>query len=131
MFQRAVKPQNNKKKNNSGKQYKTKLLMVLWFENLFSSQSKIDERPHVYISCICDISRTKQQASVDSDDEEIPSDSDDEVAGKHHTADNTSEIKVRKRKLKIEDYPEFLAKRHREFQEYRYRCKIHRYMDTQ
>ena len=91
--------------------------------------SEIPKTGFLMASLLCCISRTKQQASVDSDDEEIPSDSDEEMAGKQHTADDTSEVKVRKRKLKIEDYPEFLAKRHREFQEYRYH-KIHEYSDT-
>ena len=32
------------------------------------------------------------------------------------------DVKLGKRKLKMEDYPEFLAKRHTDFQEYRYNC---------
>ena len=60
---------------------------------------------------------SKSQAPIDSDDEEIPSDSDEEMAG--NVADDKPDVKVGKRKLKIEDYPGFLAKRHATFQDYR------------
>ena len=63
---------------------------------------------------------SKQQAPADTDDEEIPSDSDEEMVGKRHTTDSKPEVKVGKRKFKTEDYPGFLVKRHREFQDYRY-----------
>ena len=56
--------------------------------------------------------------SVD-DDEEIPSDSDaEEAAMKEETPQVEESLK---RKIKMADYPDFLVKRHKGFQEYRYR----------
>lgn len=63
------------------------------------------------------VSSSNSQAPIDSDDEEIPSDTDEEMAG--NVADDRPDVKVGKRKLKMDNYPGFLAKRHVAFQDYR------------
>jgi hypothetical protein len=53
----------------------------------------------------------------DDDDEEIPSDTDEEIDKEE--AKPASSMIVRKRKLKLDEYPEVLKKRHTSFTEYR------------
>ncbi|XP_052064217.1 protein AATF-like [Mytilus californianus] len=58
----------------------------------------------------------KEQPKDDDDDEEIPSDTDEEEKPKQKQ--EPVQVGV-KRKIKIDNYPEFLAKRHKDFQTFR------------
>ncbi|CAC5391968.1 AATF [Mytilus coruscus] len=58
----------------------------------------------------------KKQPKDDDDDEEIPSDTDEEEKPKQKQ--EPVQVGV-KRKIKIDNYPEFLAKRHKDFQTFR------------
>ncbi|XP_053384310.1 protein AATF-like [Mercenaria mercenaria] len=59
----------------------------------------------------------KHTVPEDDDDEEIPSDTDEEMDKQYDKPMSTT--MVRKRKLKFDEYPDVLKKRHCNFQEYR------------
>ena len=58
--------------------------------------------------------------SRQTDDEEITSESDADSEGDGDQHKKEEQHRAPKRKLKMADYPDFLAKRHQCFEQYRY-----------